>query len=235
MSLFKAPGNYSEMLNKISLYTFIGSLVCVAMVGYASISASMFMARLDIPVDVLGIKGIPLAYLIVALGVAVIFRAVRLHDKISDLFAIRERFDIQEILIPLAGSAGIPAPLAFMNCLRQRRHELMYRVFYKYASSTGPMIDHHLIIMALDKWSWFWIIIELIVVGLISAGFLVALASYKVAAWLSVVLLVATFFAILVNRICASAAHRQVTAIVEEPGRRREIKEAFDALCSQGS
>jgi hypothetical protein len=79
-----------------------------------------------------------------------------MHNKISDLFQIRKKFDVSYILIPLSKAVEIPIDENYKNVLKTNRKTLMADVFYKYASSTNPQIDKHLIWIALDKWSWYW-------------------------------------------------------------------------------
>ncbi len=230
MNPFGAPKDYPEMLTKIMVYTFFGSLLLTILVGLGSPAAASLLKKFDFKVGVLGIQNIPIAYVVPPLIIALAARISKLHDRVSDIFRIRERFDLQEILVPLAGGVGIPVDLALREKLEQRRDDVMNDVFYKYASSTKPQIDSHLIIMALDKWSWFWILIELVVVGFLAQVFLLMIGAYKQAAWVATGVLLGTIGATFINRACASSAHAQVRTILSNGAWKIEIKAVFDAL-----
>lgn len=230
MNPFAAPKDYAEMLNKIMFYTYFGSLGCTVLIGMVSPEISTFLNKFTITVNVIVFDKLPIAYAIVPLVIALAARISKLHDRISDLFRIREVFDIQEILIPLAGGVGVPVDIKMLAVLKQQRDQLMYKVFYKYASSTKPIIDSHLIIFALDKWSWFWILIELIVVCVIALIVLLILAAHQAAAWLATGIITATLAATFINRACASLAHAQVTEILSDAARGAEIRTVFNAL-----
>jgi hypothetical protein len=57
--------------------------------------------------------------------------------------------------------------------------------FYKYASSTKPELDPHTITLALDNWSWYWILLEAISLGVPTAAVLFAFGK-RTPAFLSV-------------------------------------------------
>lgn len=230
MNPFSAPKDYSEMLNKIFVYTFFGSLFFTFLISSSSPTILAILNKSAIKVDVPGIKEVSIAYAIVPLIVALFTRVVKLHDKISDLFKIREAFDIQEILVPLTGGAGIPVTLLTIDKFKKQRDEIMAQVFYKYASSTKPVIDSHHIIMALDKWSWFWILIELIFVGFVSLIILLVIGAFQKAAWTATGIFAGTLLASFTQRICASAAHTQIKEILSDPDRKAEIRTFLSAL-----
>jgi len=98
--------------------------------------------------------------------VGAIARSIRLHDRISDVFRIRLRFDVDYLLLPLARDSGANVGALSMAKLRKERGRLMAKTFYKYASSTDPVIDKHLIYQALDWWSWYWVLVEAVAVFL---------------------------------------------------------------------
>jgi hypothetical protein len=100
-----------------------------------------------------------------------------LHDRLSDLFGIRRRFDRNNILLPLVTMSGARLTPSQITSLVTHRTETMREVFYRYASSRQetPVVDKHDIERALDAWNWYWIFVEglffLIVFMLISAAF----------------------------------------------------------------
>ena len=232
MNPFSQPKNYNEMLTKIMIFTFCISLVFVAVVAHdwPTLWNLLHPSWLTFNVDVLGLKNVPTAYLIVAFLISLAARISKLHDRVSDLFGIRERFDLHEILTPLAGGVGIPIDLNRRNRLIERRDQIMGDIFYRYASSTNPSIDKHLIWTALDKWSWFWICIEGTTVGTVAFVLLLSVGVFRSAAFVGAIIFVATLAATQVNRTCASAAHSQVREILRDPQRRTDIEAALRAL-----
>lgn len=232
MNPFSQPKNYNEMLTKIMSFTFCISLVFVAVVAHSWPTLWNFLHPrwLTFNIDVLGLKNIPATYLIAAFVISLTARISKLHDRVSDLFGIRERFDLHEILTPLACGVGIPIDLRWRDRLMQHRHQIMSDIFYRYASSTNPVIDNHLIWNALDKWSWFWICIEGEAVGVLALTLLLSVGAYQSAAFLGSILFLATLAVTQINRACASAAHRQVREILKDPERRSTIEVALRAL-----
>lgn len=226
---FVAPKNYSQMLLKIALFTFLCALCFAWLAAHTSPVAKEFLGVFRIHISTFGLD-IPFGYFLVAFLVAFAFRVAKLHDRISDLFGIRKRFDVQEILTPLAAGVGIPVTLETRERLESKRDEAMRRVFYKYASSTKPQIDDHVIIMALDKWSWFWILIESIGVSFLALLVLLALGAYFGAAIAATWAFLATVVASFANRACVSLAHVQVQTILENTVWQTEIRAVLSAL-----
>ena len=214
------------------VHTFCVSLVSVALVShYWSWLWSLLHPNwLTFDIDVLNLHNIPPAYIVLAFLIAWIARVSKLHDRISDCFGIRERFDLHEILIPLANGVGVLVDLDKRKRVLAVRNDLMRRVFYKYASSTNPVIDQHLIWTALDKWSWFWICIELTAVTLLAYVILLAIGAFKIAAWVGLVVIAGILLATQINRSCARVAHAQIRDILDDPTRVQQIATVFNAL-----
>lgn len=110
--------------------------------------------------------------------------------------------------------------------LRDKRSELMNDVFYAYASSTKEKckIDFHHVTIALDQWSWVWIMTE--------AAFLFALGSIasflledgypgSLMATISAALWAFAYF----NRekFCSKYARIEIDEILKDPVRRTEV------------
>lgn len=228
---FGLTKDYSEMLRKIATFTFIVSCILMVVVTTASPSLSTFVDKFSLSVDLFGIKKIAIGYIIPPALITIIARVIKLHDKISDVFKIREVFDICEILIPLAGGVGIATNLQTIEKFRNNRDDLMREAYFEYAGSMDPKIDPHLISTALDKWSWFWILIESVIVGILAQVVLLVIGAYQHAAWLGSILLVAIVIASTVHKACASAAHTQVKAILTDSQRQIDIRKVLnDAL-----
>ena len=92
------------------------------------------------------------------------------------MLRIRERFDLDKIILPLAAGCDVPVNTVKKYKLRTSRGDLMYPVFYQYVSSTDPKIDRHLIFQALDWWSWYWVVVE-VAVAVTLTGFLLFFSS----------------------------------------------------------
>ena len=227
---FASPTDYPEMLNKISIWTFLNSLLLTVIIGVVCPAAARLLAKYPIKVDVYGGLAVPILYIVPPVVIAVFARIVRLHDKVSDLFAIRESFDVFHILLPLAGAVGYPLDLDKLQLLRSKRRDLMNKTFYRYASSTEPKIQKHLIVSALDRWSWYWILVEFLTIGLCALVLLLCCGAYQSAAWLGTVLLAFMLLGIWGHRFCARTAHAEIREILGDPTRSAEVKAVFDAL-----
>ncbi|MBZ5618797.1 MAG: hypothetical protein LAQ69_08755 [Acidobacteriia bacterium] len=149
------------MLNKIASVTFFVSIAALGLLSWqAPVLGALLPAwRVKIPQTD---AEIPVAVLVGALVVAGVSRLIKLHDRLSDLFGIRRRFDVHCILLPMAAASGAALPLDQQETVRNRRKVLMTKLFYQYASSSPrkSVIEQHAITMALDQWSWYWILVE---------------------------------------------------------------------------
>jgi hypothetical protein len=107
--------------------------------------------------EVLNLSGIA-----IALVVAILTHMLHFHDRISDVFGIRRRFDRIHILVPLAKCVGSSVTIQKIAAIKAGRDQLMHKVFYRYASSRDdhPLVDKHDIEHAMNAWSWFWVCIE---------------------------------------------------------------------------
>jgi hypothetical protein len=231
---FTAPKDYPEMLNKIGIFTLAGGLILTWAVGHANptINAFLFAGSLKIPVA--GID-LPPLFVVPGLVVAILFRVVKLHDRVSDLLRIREHFDLHQILTPLAAGVGVATTLPLLRAYRASRDELMNKIFYRYAGSSDPKIPQHYITMALDTWTWFWIITEFELYGLIAVGLFVWSKAYTHAAVVLGLMWVGLLGMYWLERSCGGHAHTEVTLILDDPARRTEIRTALDAVPVSGS
>lgn len=143
------------MLNKIAIFTFCESIAATALLRWHIPQVDSFLKPFSFMVGAEGFS-FPLGTILPAFIVAFISRAFKLHDRLSDLFNIRLRFDVQEILKPMALAAGVTFSIEAIERLKNRRNKLMNDLFYQYASSTPgkAKIDGHYISLALDQWTW---------------------------------------------------------------------------------
>lgn len=224
--------DYNSMLFRIFVFTLLWSVIATWLLRRAFPSLDSFLSQLDLEVELEFVK-VPkmLGYVVPALCVALLARIIRLHDRISDLFHIREQFDVDYILLPLAKGAGVAVGTLSIDKLAESRSRLMARTFYPFASSTDPKIDKHLIHEALDWWSWYWVLVEGLFIFLCTAIVLVFAAEWRAVFILAgSCLLVSVPLLITIRRHCIRYAQHEVDEILSVPARRQEVSNAFSAL-----
>lgn len=228
---FTTAGDYPKMLNKIATFTFFGALLSIWLLRYEIPYLDNILKPFSVSIPIGGVS-ISFGTLLPAFVIATISRFLKLHDRISDLFGIRRRFDVSEILLPMATASGAAIDTDQIRTAKTSRKSLMYRVFYKYASGTKgkAAIDSHYIIMALDQWSWYWILLELTFLALLVAATLGATAHYQLAMWFLIGVMLALALLQAIRKFCSDYALQEVEAILENPARRLEIAEVFRAL-----
>jgi len=229
--------NYTDMLNRIALFTFITNILIVVILKKNSIYFQDFVFYLYVKFPFLKISIDPifklpmkLIYLLPSAIITLIFRIVYMHNKISDLFKIRKNFDVKYILVPLSNAVEIPIDKDYLTVLNKRRKDLMADVFYKYASSTNPQIDKHLIWIALDKWSWYWIFIEFITSLFIWGLILFFLKDYLFFLIIFSIIILFSILSIFWIKIFPRYAKNQIDAIISNEQFLKEIKGKLYAL-----
>jgi hypothetical protein len=229
---FATVDDYPGMLNKISTFTFAGSILAVWFLRAECRSVDALLAHLALPIPVASGLLIPLGTVLPAFLIAFLSRVFKFHDRLSDLFAIRRRFDVTAILLPLAVACNANLTVSQIRQIKKNRQDLMYKLFYRYASSSPgkAVIERHYITMALDQWCWYWILLEVsALVFLLSLVFL-STGRYPVAsACLAGVLLLIGALQ-LVRNFCADYALQEVEQIAASDERRAAIAAEFHAL-----
>lgn len=174
---FSTPKNYDQMLKKLAMSVFYETYVISfflrnipeidnkfrAVESYGNLGSVISEIPHSAVINVTGFA--------IALAAAIIAYMLPLHDKISDVFGIRKRFDREKILIPLALLVGVALTDEQIAALKLKRDSIMRKVFYKYASSRAdnPLVDKHDIEHALGAWFWLWLLIEAATIFLISS------------------------------------------------------------------
>jgi hypothetical protein len=132
----------------------------------------------------------------------------------------------------MGSAAGVPLSLEHQATVESRRRQLMASVFYKYVSSTAkePAIERHSIALALDQWSWYWILLEASAVAMTTAAIAMCFGGFSLGFWLLVAVLVAQWFLLYLRRLCVRYAQDQIKQILVDPTRKREIELVFRAL-----
>src|SRR6266550_7831628 len=105
---FATVTSYPSMLNKIALFTLAVGIAMTWVLRSQAPTVELFLGRFDLPVEIEG-NEVALGYVLPAILVAILFRVVKMHDRISDVLGTRQEFDLNEILVPL--SIGVDVPL----------------------------------------------------------------------------------------------------------------------------
>jgi hypothetical protein len=168
----------------------------------------------------------------IALCVAGLSYAAQLHDKISDLFRIRCRFDCKYILIPLADSVGATLSVVQVSKLSAQRDRLMREVYYRFASSRAqnPLVDKHYIEHALGAWSWFWILIEAMLFFGVSALLADRLGDSRLSLCFTFVFCMSLFLAYLQYPRLVRLSEAQIGSIASDVAASAEVRKVFGAL-----
>jgi hypothetical protein len=145
---------------------------------------------------------------------------------------IRKRFDVSEILHPLAIVTASSLTAEKVREIARRREDLMKKTFYKYASSSPgkAAIETHYIIMALDQWCWYWIVLEATFLAFALGVVFLLWAKYALTAILFLSVIVASGALQLIRVQCARYALQEVEQIVDDAQRREQIAKEFNAL-----
>jgi len=220
------------MLNKIGLSTFLCTLALTWVVGHFSAPIAALLKSETPTVEILTVK-IPLLYVVPAAIIAIAARVVRLHDKISNVLGIRERFDLNRILIPLCQALQIPVDNRFKEKLRNQRTSVMARTFYRYASFEEPKISKALVLSSADRWTWYWILLEGCAVLAIAGAALLGLRAYAGAGAVLAVLLIAVLVFSTYYSVCGRLADAQIEEIVADGQRADEVTAEFQRIRNQ--
>lgn len=229
---FATVDDYPGMLNKISTFTFGASILGLWLLRAEFATLDALLAPLNLSIPLLSGLSIPLGTLLPAFVVAFLSRVFKFHDRLSDLFRIRHRFDVSAILFPLAKVCGANLSADQIRQVKKRREDLMYRVFYRYASSSPDkaIIEKHYITMALDQWCWYWIVLELCALAFFLALVFLIAQRYLLAGLFLAGVLVSVGLLQLIRKLCVGYAKQEVAEIAATPERRLAIAEEFRAL-----
>jgi hypothetical protein len=108
----------------------------------------------------------------------------------------------------------------------------MRATFYRYATATGSSgaIDKHLIMMALDQWLWYWILIEGATISALTGLLFLLWGPANTAAVLFMGTLLTAAALRAVSIACEEYALQEVETILSDPARRKDVKATFSAL-----
>lgn len=159
MWIFDTPKNYSEMVEKIAKSTFVISLFLLYFLTSANHEFSSFMKQISFNVEYefIGIK-LNLALLYLPLLISIAEHIFKIHDKISTVVGIRSRYDKNVIAASILKYCAINRDIKTLNSHDVKM--ILSKAFYKYVSSTNPVIDRHYINLILNEWCWYWITLD---------------------------------------------------------------------------
>jgi hypothetical protein len=226
---FETIKNYSEMLNKITGYNFVAGLLLTFLLGNYIPKINDFLNSIKWNFEIIGTN---FTFLNIAIPflLATLSRIIKLHDKVSDVFRIRIKYDVETILKPLANAVAFKSD-DLEKFLIKNRISLMKNCFYKYASTQEDKceIEYHNVIMAIDQLSWYWTVIEILV--LTGLGTIISLLYNSK---LFIVLIIVFSLLLVINRyilkICKKYTTIEVENILENQERKNHIMNSFNAI-----
>lgn len=224
MWIFSSPENYSEMVEKISKCSFVVSLLLLYFLSCANQDFASFLSKISfgIQYEFIGIQ-LTFAGVILPLIIGIVEHIFKLHDKISSILKIRKKYDKKVIISSFLKQLDFEKEISKLN--DDNVSKLMSSCFYKYASSTNPVIDKHNILLALNEWCWFWIILDTEVLLLLT-GCLFIICQFS---WLNLlyVFLSATFLSVLnclIIKQCTVYTRAEIKDILHSEERKDDIK-----------
>lgn len=225
--------DYQSMLNRIFWFTLSAALGATWLLRAHVPTLDVALGQIDMDVQTGTGKLLPVpgGLLLPALAVGLVARVFRVHSHFGHWLGIRERFDVDVILTELARRVGVDVDDVSDDQWQAHRHDLMRQTFYRFASSSSPQIDAHLVHQALDLWSWFWIGLEAALVFVVTGLALVALNAREVGlVTLGGTLVLAAVGLPALRQQCRRYAIAQVKAILADPLRAAQVRQAFDVL-----
>lgn len=231
--VFNLSKSYDDMLNKIGVFTLIFLLGgwfiimrCFPCIKQTSDWLVSTILSINKPIKIFDLE-LSFSY-IVPMILAVVCRCFRLHNIVSNIFNIRMKYDISNIILPLA--EGVGYSINSIEKIKEKRTDIMRDVFYKYAGYTSPVIDRHLINMTLDSLCWYWITVEGLIITFCT--FVVILFSYnliiiRIVFFIIILLLLVNLY---LKKQCINYSKMEVNAILNDNGRKSCILGVFNAL-----
>ena len=107
MKIFGQPADYSDILQRVFWCSFATGILCTVMLAKGSPGVQALIDSVGGEADVGPVKGIRVLYVLIPGVIAVFSRMIKLHDRISDVFRIRFRFDTRFFLYPLCEGVGL--------------------------------------------------------------------------------------------------------------------------------
>lgn len=226
---FSKVESHSQQLSKIGCFTFVGTLSILYGASHLVGDLSRGLASIPLP----SFPGFPKSISILALlavSVALIFRVFRFHALAVSALRIRERYEIENILSPMAEAVNVPASDDLRKQLKRHRNELMSELFWIYAGYNNPKIDKHLVESALDVWCWVYVCLQLTVVSIVLAVFLLLVGHITEGGLAGSLAVVLALLGRLLIEQCKGISHREVAEILRDSSRRKKIQRRMNQL-----
>lgn len=239
LSIFGTPRRYADVLRKLAilalgevyLLTFLLRNVPFIDTTFATLESYGKLGALGSAIGPYWEK-VNVSGFFIAVMVALLSHIFKFHDRLSDIFRLRARFDRNYILLPMATMVGARLTLEKVRSLELNRQTIMHRVFYKYASidASERIAETHDIEHALAHWCWIWFFLEGACFLLVTALASVFFSSYGLTSGL----LFAMTFALLGLQYCYVRAEKYAAPQVDSIARNSEaasaVRAEFDAL-----
>lgn len=227
----EATKSYSNMLSKITLSTTLFTFILLSIIFRKAPLIKDFLNTFDGDVCVFGINA-SITAILISILVGILFRSIKMHNCLAKLFGIRNRFDVEHILKPMAKKIGVELSDDQMVKLKSNREKLMDHVFYKYASSSSnsSKIDPHYIFMALDQWTWFWMFLEALLIALICSLVLILVKEYYLSIYMLSCAILLLIFLWIMWRKSKKYANTEITQILEDEKIKTDILGHFNDI-----
>lgn len=163
--------NYKQMKKKISVWIFFILLLEIIVMDKRGFKIfDSIIPNFSLAVDVEFLKNVDVKLIVYPFLSAIFSFIFTIHDKLSDFFKIRSGFEFKYIFSPITINILGKLPSSNRNIFLSDRHEIMRKMFYRYASSTEDgIVQRHHIHEALTNWSWVWIALEVIFFNVVLA------------------------------------------------------------------
>ncbi len=227
MWIFNTPENYTEMIEKISksvsfILFFMLYIFCQINANFSNLLKTFSFGAIY---NFAGIE-LNLAIIYLPLAMGILEHMFKIHDVISRMLRIRKQYDRKVIVYGILSATGICYDKVISNA---QVGKIMSFAFYKYASSTSPVIDKHYITLALNEWCWFWIVLDTAVLVLcVSIPFLII--NYNIRNFIFIIC-IHCFMAILLFLIYKQTkvyTKKEIQAILSDSDRKEKIKEEIN-------
>ncbi len=220
------------MLSRITLVTAGVAALCVTLLRIGIPGLNYLFDPLDVRLEWLGGLVLPLGTLLAGLVIGLLFRMVSFNRRISDMFSIRHRIDCNEILIPMALMATHGLTARQVDAIRQHRGDLIYKVFYRYASSgaSAGHEDRELVESGVHQLFIYWALLEIVMLVVATALVLMIAGKFALACWLLLVAIATLVGVRFIGHTSARRSWEEVESILEDPSRKRDIAAVFEAL-----
>lgn len=222
------------MLNNIAIYTFL-TISIILLVLSNRIEEIENLLNL-VPINItISDNDFPILAVIFALFIAIFSRVVKLHDKISNILRIRHYYDIIVIIYPILKEVIKYKESGLLKIIFSDRNQIMYNIFYKYASSNREQckIDFNLVILALTQFTGFWITIETIVYLIFTIAISLIFNDLVLFKYLLIIISVSIIIGIYFLYTCKRETRSEIKAILNVPEYKQEITNYFHGLLNK--